>query len=364
MADYFGQFVEIYRQTTLEFGVADIFADDSLDIAERVGSFVLLMNQATLGKEGNHVNSVLVVTPPIESTLVFDQLEIERTTRAAAESLFKRAISEQEQNWLSKFVTVFHTKSLGISSLIEALRSVPEGSVAIVICAALYRMDSGQNTTSLPSPPLPEDIWIPHLCDLAARSVAVAKERKFYLLLDTGESAPQRPENYKRITAIQGCGFFAMQREYDSEKLIAGHIANWKSLTENGQLGSAFASIDALPAWMDSHKSFLKLQLMESIVPDEEILRLLHEEESNIRSKADARAKLKLARIAERSNDDQLSAELLTSAIDGLTSAEDLLLAADLAKKLGEFMLAEQIIGRGENLFPHSSSFLDQRLRL
>jgi hypothetical protein len=55
MSDYFHKFFEAYRQTTFEFGVADIFTDDSASVATRGGAFVLLMNQATIGKDGNHV---------------------------------------------------------------------------------------------------------------------------------------------------------------------------------------------------------------------------------------------------------------------------------------------------------------------
>ena len=63
MSGYFDKFREAYGQTTFEFGVADIFTDDSDEVAERIGSFVLLMNQAILGKGGEHVRGVLVVAP-------------------------------------------------------------------------------------------------------------------------------------------------------------------------------------------------------------------------------------------------------------------------------------------------------------
>jgi len=109
MSNYFDNFREAYGQTTLEFGVADIFTDDSADVAARVGSFVLLMNQATLGKNGSHIRGVLVVAPPVDSKLGCDQTEIERETRSATEALFKREISEQEQGSLSKFVHLLHS---------------------------------------------------------------------------------------------------------------------------------------------------------------------------------------------------------------------------------------------------------------
>jgi len=362
MSTYFDHFLEAYRQTTFEFGVADIFMDDSLGVADRVGSFVLLMNQATLGKGGDHVRGVLVVAPPVQSKLGCDQKEIERATQEAAEALFKRSLSEQEKGAVAKFVRVVHADNFLVSSAVGAMKSTQQGSAVVVPYAALYRID-GQSAPPLPSAPLPDDIWVPHLCELAVRSVAVAKAQKFYLLLDTGESSPQRPENYERMKSIDGLGVFGIYSTHDAGKVIAEQIASWRSLAEEGRLGSVFASIDRLPSWMDAHKSFLKLQLIESVAPPEEILRFLREDPT-IRSKADSRAKLKIAQIAERANNDQLSLELLRSAVKGLRSAEDFLLAADLADDLAEFELVEQILARADDLFPGSSSFLDQRLGL
>jgi hypothetical protein len=362
MTNYFDTFREAFGQTTLEFGVADIFTDDSDDVAARVGSFVLLMNQATLGEGGDHIGRVLVVAPPHSSKLGCDQTEIESATREATEALFKRKISEQEQSSLGRFVRVVHAKTFQIGSVIETLKTAREGSAAVVLHAALYRMHGQQTTPPLPSPPLPDDLWVPHLCELAARSVEIAKSQNFYLLLDTGEPSPERPENYDRIKGVEGCGVFGIYREHDSGKLIAENVANWRSLANSGRLGSAFASIDALPCWMDSQKSFLKLQLMESLPPNEDTVRLLREE-LTIHSKTDSRAALKLARIAERANDDDLSLELLISSADGLRSAEDYYLAAELADDLDQFEILEQILGRVDVLFPDSPGFLDQRLR-
>jgi len=56
---------------------------------------------------------------------------------------------------------------------------------------------------------------------------------------------------------------------------VADNLQTWQELVKSGQLGSAFTSIDALPVWMDSQKSFLKLQLIERVLPGEHIVRLI-----------------------------------------------------------------------------------------
>ncbi len=363
MSDYFHKFLEAYGQTTFAFGVADIFSDDSATVATRAGSFVLLMNQATIGKDADHVHGVLVLAPPPEAKLGCDQFEIERATIEAAEALFKRELSIQERESLGRFVRVVHAQNLHIQAVSDILQTASTESAVIVLYAALYRMEEPQEKTEQPPPPQPDDLWVPHLCALALRTVAIAQTGRFYLLLDTGEPTPNRPENYERIKAVDGCGVFGLYSEHDGGKLIAERVTDWKSRAESGRLGSAFASIEALPSWMDSHKSFLKLQLMESVAPGEQILRLLNED-PNIRSKADHRGQLKLARIAERANDDELALDLLRSSVGGLRSEEDYVLAVDLADTLAEFDLLEQLLERAIRLFPNSRLLFDQKLKL
>jgi hypothetical protein len=205
-------------------------------------------------------------------------------------------------------------------------------------------------------------LWVPHLVVLAQRAIPIAKERQFYLLLDTGESAPQKPGNIEKIQGIQDCGVFGFRLKHDVDQLIAEHAPGWKELAKSGRLGPTFTAIDELPEWMDSHKVFLKLQVMDGIATPDEILRVLREDVPNLLANADSRAKLKLAQIAERADDDDLARSLLHSSVVGLRSAEDLLLAADAADKVREYGLADIIFARADSFFPNAAPFLDARL--
>lgn len=232
----------------------------------------------------------------------------------------------------------------------------------IILYAALYRNEAAEK--EVPSSlTLPEDVWVPHLCRLAEEVVRAAQSVECYTLIDVCEARPHRSDNRNPVNSIAECGVFAWDRRNDGAKLIADHLDDWQKLVKNGHVGSAFASIDALPAWMNSHKTFLKVQLVERILPGPHVLELIREN-SKIIVESDPNSRLKLARIAWRSNDNKLAAELLSSCVPGLHSEENLTLAADLAVELRESELFDDVVGRSLSLFPESSALLDHKLKM
>lgn len=362
MATYLEHFKMAYTQTTLEFGSADIFTDASGDGLERTASFILLMKLATRGGKEDHVRGALVIAPAHEVQAQCDQISIEEAVVKAAEVHFQRVLTPEEVTVVSQFVTVVHTANLQVDSVLECLNNAGEEWAVIVLQAGLYRAERAASTESSYGVSLPEDLWVPHLVELTHLAIPIAKEKRFYLLLDTGESAPLKPGNIERIRGIQDCGVFGFRLMHDADQLVAERSAGWKELAKSGRLGPAFAAIDELPEWMDSHKAFLKLQVMHGIAPSDEILRVLRNDIPNLLASADSRAKLKLAQIAEGADDDDLARSLLRSSVDGLRSAEDLLLAVDVADKVREYGLADTIFARADSLFPNAASFLDVRL--
>jgi hypothetical protein len=363
MSTYFDRFQEAYSQTTLEFGVADIFADGSGNVIERAAAFVLLMMLARRKGASDRVRGVVVVAPPKDVGANCEQTSMEKVVVTSAEELFERALSKVEVAAVAKFVTVVHPADLRVESVLDCLRNVDHGWVVTIIRASLYRTNNVARSPSSVPISLPEDLWISHLCELARQSVPIVKEKQFYLLLDTGEPVPQKEENVNRIRSIEECGVFGFHAIHDAEGLIAKHAPEWKGFAKAGRLGPAFASVDALPSWMDSQKSFLKLQVMNGIAPPEEILRVLRDDYPNIRAKADARGKLKLAQIALGAADEDIARSLLKDSVGEIESAEDLLLAFDVADQLDEYVPAEQLLDRADLLFPDAPVFLDARLR-
>lgn len=356
------ELLQIYNQVSPTLGAADLYFDDSFDVAARVGAFVFLMNQARFGESGDQIGGVVVIAPPQLSRLGCDQFTIESATVRVAEEKFRRSLSEKEVAAVGKFVTVLYAKDFRVDSAIELVKETPAGSAVVILHSALYRNELPEDI-ALPSPALPEDLWVPHLFRLAERAVATAKSADCYVLIDVGKAAPYRAENRDHIYSIADCGVFGWDRKHDGAKLVAENLMNWQELVRHGQVGSAFASIDALPEWMNSQKPFLKLQLIERIVPGEHVVRLIRDDPKMIAA-SDPTSRLKLASIASRSSDDELALELLSSSITGLHSEEDLTLAAGLSGQLGEDELLEEILARSESLFPTSAELYDHKLKL
>jgi hypothetical protein len=362
MQTLFDRFLEVYRQVAVTFGAADICFDDSSDVAAVAGSFVLLMNQAKFAENANQVRRVIVIAPPHQSNLNCDQAAIEAGTVKAAEEKFGRNLSRKEITAIGKFVVVSHAKDFHVDSATQLLREAPADSAVIILHAALYRSERSE-AMDLPSPALPEDLWVPHLVYLAEQAVTAAQSASCYVLIDVGETRPYRPGNQSRINSIADCGVFGWDRAHDGAKLVAENLERWEELIKSGRLGSAFASIEALPDWMDSEKPFLKLQLTERVLPGEHVLQLIRDfPEMKVGSTPSSR--LKVAKIASRSHDDETALEVLSSTIGAISSEEDFGIAADLALRLGQLDLLRQILARSEALFPQSADLLDYKLTL
>jgi hypothetical protein len=360
MSSYVQDLIDVYRRSPFNFGDTDICSDDSRDPIALAGAFAFVMNQVQFAAEKSHVSQVLVIAPPSDADGGLNEIAIRRSTIAAAEDYFKRTLTREELDAVDRYVKVFHTRDMKMSSAMEALKNASEDSAVIILYAASYRDER------VPQPPLPEskfllreDFWMGHFLQLARNVTQVAASVPCYALIDTGERSPLRLENREALKEVPNSAVFAWRRERDPEALVMGNIERWGELVETGRIGSAFASVDALPEWMNPHKSFLKLQLIEAITPGHEVPRLLR---SELKVTADPSARLKLSRIALRADDDDLVREVLSPAIAVLIAKEDLEAALDIATKISDPQLMTAAVGRLKTLFPDSQKIAEHRL--
>jgi hypothetical protein len=237
-----------------------------------------------------------------------------------------------------------------------------KGTAAIILYAASYRSEDvpASPRTNVPAT-LPEDVWVPHLVILARAVTGIAKTAHCYVLIDTGETPPQKEKNQSALRSVPDCGVFVAQFADDPWALIAPHMQEWGEQVKRGNLGAAFKLIDGLPDWMNSQKSLLKLQLLGRMAPNQEIVKLLRAEIAS-KTDMDPKVRLKLARIAQRAGEENIASDLLEPAVSALTSQEDLELALDVAADLGDHASIDIVAARLDKLYPGSSHLFKHRL--
>jgi hypothetical protein len=362
MSSYIRHFINLYSQSPLSYGATDICSGDSFDSASRTGAFAVVMNVARTQEHVALIDKILIIAPPVQANADLNEANVYLSIVAAAEGHFGRTLAEGEKIAIGQQVKTIHTDSLSITSVVKALQSATGRSAVMILNAASYR-DERLSSPCLATaePHLPEDLWVPHLVELARAVTEVAKSIPCYMLIDTGESHPHKVPNQEALKSVPDCGLFICEPQNDPSALVASNVLEWQNQVKAGNVGSAFKSIDALPDWMNSQKSFIKLQLLEHVVPSPEMTKLLRSE-IDTKKVIDPKARLKMAAIAHRAEDENITLEMLGPAISGLTGQEDLELALEIAAGTTDQSIVDQVRQRLEALFPQSTQLLKSRL--
>lgn len=355
--------MKLYAQTTLEFGVMDILSNDSVDPVMKVAAFATLMCLARRNpSEEPLIREVVAVLPPAEALASLNHESIIANVLKTAEQHFGRTLQDDEKNVFNERIKIIHADDLRLTSVIKSLDSVSDQSAVIVVAAASYRDEQiASQPVSRLTLKLPEDTWIPHLVKLGQSAIELAKHHNYYLLLETGEAPPHKQQNKEALNSIPDCGVFTWTPENEGASIIASQVSGWQEAIENGNVGSAFKSIEALPEWMNSQKSYLKLQLLERVAPGNAVMDFFRSE-INTNEITDPKARLKLARIAQRAGDEEVAREMLMPAISELLSQEDLEAALDAATRLADDAAISETRIRLQALYPHSTDLLTHRL--
>jgi hypothetical protein len=296
MRSYIKHFINLYTQTTLEFGATDICSSESPEPSAKAAAFGVVMCLARRGpSEGPLVREVVAILPPLRASTNLNEASILLSTVKASEAHFGRALMDDEKAVMSQRIKVIHTDDLRIASVLKALQSVGNQSAVIVMNAASYRDERIVPQSIKTLPRLSEDLWIPHFVQLARAVTEMAMKGSYYVLMDTGEMPPHKQENQEALKSVQNCGLFTVSSESDVSAIVATHSQEWQEQVKNGNIHSVFTSIDALPDWMNSQKPFLKLQLLERVAPGHAVMKLFRSE-INTEEIVDPKARLKLAR--------------------------------------------------------------------
>jgi hypothetical protein len=234
-------FRELYSRNGFQFGAADIFCIDAIDLplparlAELLSIFLLGVRD-TQGVDP--IRDYLIVLPAAAATTA----DVESTFR---EHLAERirvwrgnALAPQGTEILGRRIRVQHAADLYIDTAINILQSIRSHTVVIICECALYR--DAQITSELTGAPkpgatLPEDIWVPHVHRLAARGTEIATQKEAYVIFDVGESPPRRATNDQLLKSVDPCGMVGMESPTDPMTIFAEHADEWAQHERGGR---------------------------------------------------------------------------------------------------------------------------------
>jgi hypothetical protein len=353
--------IQLFADAPLGFGAADIVCADFQVMAKIAAAFYIVMSFMS-GKDGkNPVRRIWVILPPESFSTTANETAIKAAIVNLGEQKLGRSLYPGEVSAIEKFLMFVRAEDLTTAAALRALQSAGEHECGIVLHASAYRSETLPESRAHESGPvLPEDQWSSHVVVLAAAAVEYAKRSKCYVMLATGFPVPRRLKNSEMLMSVPDCGVFNMFPEEDAAEILANHLDEWVTKAKAGHLGDVFRSVDGLPPWMDDHKGFIKLQILDMVVSGPQTISMVKEVMAS-REYLDPFARIKLARAARRGGEPELAHSILGPAVPELNTQEELEVALETAA--GDDDLQEKISVRLSALFPQSRGLLAYRLK-
>lgn len=346
------------------FGAADIYNVCFQGTLTLAGMLIAVQTGLVDSDRRPAVHKFVVIVPPGLNTE-----DCEENTWSEIAKIFcllaQREMEPPEQALLKSRLQLITTSDRRISSVLDIIRVQPERTSIIVAEASSYRDDNiepyiAEGTSSSLRP---EDVWVPQLHALATAAIKLAQECELYVALDTNHLSPSRQVLSDLLLTIDGCGVMGSSSEDSPDTILATRVDQWDTWIREGRLGKVIRDIEQLPANLDCHKPYLRIQVLHKAGHFPEALQAIRQE-IELGPELDAPMRVKLARIVQNANASMFAVEILSPAIAELHSQEDLESALATAQDTGSTELEKKVIERLGALFPRSPGLQQRLLRI
>lgn len=352
------------RQNTGIFGGVDILNLGRLGSHERTGILAAVLTGLETADHRPAVRAIVIVVAP-ETDVEAAHARVWDTLLATVRLLAGREMPDDAKEWFKARLKVISVPDRRIRSLLGVIGEQSERSGVIVANAANYRAETTEPfiPAGAKTPLLAEDIWVPQLHALATAAIDVARDRKLYVALETGQLSPTRAALCDLLLSIDGCGVMGSSSDQNLGAILAERVGRWDQWIRDGSLGQVLREIEDLPPTFDAHKLFLRIQMLHKAGFSNPALEAIRNELTNGRN-PDASTRVKLARIAQDANASNLASDLLALAVDHLDGMEDLESALATAYDSGCAELEERIASRLAIMFPNNPGILARKRRI
>lgn len=349
-------FLDFYRNDPNILGAGDLMVITGGKPAARAGLVAAVLSGCALEDGERAILRYRIIIPPSADLETYRTLIWQRLARAM-EVLSGQELQDDMRKWFEERLLVVQAADLAIASVVAIIEAQEERTAVIITDAAIYR-DPGVALSIPPGakgPLAPEDLWAPQLHALAARAIPLAHANRLYLAFDANELMPIRAELRELLHSIEHCGVMSAESKGSADTIITKRVGQWDAWLKKGHVGLALADIEALPAKLDSHKAFLRVQLLAKAGLTILALADIRQHFAG-RDDIDSETRARLAMIAAAANADILARELLEPAIDELDGVDELESALRTFEQIGNSSLGERVADRLEGRFPGSRS--------
>ena len=349
---------DFYSNNGAAWGGADLFLIGDRDVLDHTAQFLTALKFIRLPDGKPAFQTIVIVVPPFEKPPAEFLTALKDIFPDAVRRLRGHPASQDEVVAAFSNVLCKRCADMDVRSPAALVLEMRPKSAAIITHGALYRAAEVQPRVL--SPPVPDDIWAPHLRVLGEAIEVAAVDADGYVVVHGGVFIPSREANYELLETCKW-GVAGMDAPGRSDLAIIEQAERWHGLINEGRLGTIMSEIDAIDGLSDIARSLMKLQTFASAGLVLEVRSAL-ERQPELTAGLDPAGQLKVAILAEQSGAEAMAADLLSSASEQLHSQEALEDALDLAVRLRNEPLIRLFDDKLTRMFSASTRLRSHRL--
>lgn len=321
--------VEYYVKRPATWGGVDVFLIPGDGALERMGDFAAFTLGATDG-QAPVFSQIWLIWPdkdeggPLLACVRTRVAEVWERTRGTPPT-------PQQLDRVLERVRIVIPETRDQEGVSRLVRAAEAKAVLVVGRASAYR--SSQVDGDMPAPPLRGDAWAPHLHAMMEELREHAEATGCYVVLDVDEAPPERRALFDLLLSVENTAVTEFL-EMPAQRLPIDTIQRWRSLAAGGDLDTALAELNADATLSERHKSLLRLQVYGD-AGNSAGVRAGLEAYRELLSDLEPEQAVSVAVLAEASDADEIAAELLSGALEGLHRPAALELALQVADRLG-----------------------------
>jgi len=334
----------------------DIVCAGPSRVAERVSELALVALTALVVDGQQAYPFVVIVTSP----LFGDSAEALRERISGAAQRFRGTpLNDAERVALERRLLVNLAANLETRSVIEQLRDIPRGSLAVVVHSAAYR-----DSTVEPVAPaigrirVAEDMWVPHLHSLSKACVQVAVAFQGCIVLDCEQYGPSRTSNLDLLKSVDSCALLVAHNDRNPDEQWLQLSQRWLGYAKMGHTDLALKIIETLPEVVAENKLAFKIQALY-IGGEGGAAAALLKSEVDAGNRFDSAFRVRAAYIADDAGSPDVARSLLGNTVALLTTEEWLEQALVLSRRLSLVDVRMECEDRLASLFPNSVGLRD-----
>lgn len=302
-----------------------------------------------------YIRGVTVLAPP-QSVWDYSDEDVHKVLLQGLEDMRGKPMPPEQVPAFLAQIVIRRAERLVAGHVAAAVAAAGERQLILVPAANKYTDPAvklprlaGQSVSKLM-----EDVWVPHLAQLASACIAAAKPLGSVIVMSVTDEPLVKQENFDALSAIDLLFpvVLAFEEAIDYQKLLGEQAPTWVALAVSGRAKEAYQEIADAVVDEDTKRQ-ITLQVASRAGDTEKVVAILEEYLKVIDGTSEVPL-ARLGRFAHLHGQDDAAYKFLDAAVDKLSDQMWLEAALMTVSAMDAADLVDRCWSRLDGLFPHS----------